>query len=65
MVGFEYFVFVNLTWFVFQVKRVLKPGGKFVCLTLAESHVLGLVSSFTQFSFNCRLYMRNMFVWQI
>lgn len=24
-----------------EVKRVLKPGGKFVCLTLAESHVLG------------------------
>ena len=24
-----------------EVKRVLKPGGKFLCLTLAESHVLG------------------------
>ncbi|XP_061372996.1 uncharacterized protein LOC133315400 isoform X1 [Gastrolobium bilobum] len=28
-----------------EVKRVLKPGGKFVCLTLAESHVLGLLFS--------------------
>ncbi|KAG5015370.1 hypothetical protein JHK85_021506 [Glycine max] len=27
------------------VKRVLKPGGKFVCLTLAESHVLNLLFS--------------------
>lgn len=26
-----------------QVKRVLKSGGKFICLTLAESHVLGMV----------------------
>ncbi|GFY81620.1 S-adenosyl-L-methionine-dependent methyltransferases superfamily protein [Actinidia rufa] len=25
-----------------EVKRVLKSGGKFICLTLAESHVLGL-----------------------
>ncbi|OIW19191.1 hypothetical protein TanjilG_04934 [Lupinus angustifolius] len=28
-----------------EVKRVLKPGGKFVCLTLGESHVLGLLFS--------------------
>ncbi|KAL3003456.1 hypothetical protein AAZX31_08G108500 [Glycine max] len=28
-----------------EVKRVLKPGGKFVCLTLAESHVLNLLFS--------------------
>ncbi|XP_020975767.1 methyltransferase-like protein 13 [Arachis ipaensis] len=28
-----------------EVKRVLKPGGKFLCLTLAESHVLGLLFS--------------------
>ncbi|KAK6122905.1 hypothetical protein DH2020_043371 [Rehmannia glutinosa] len=26
-----------------QVKRLLKAGGKFICLTLAESHVLGLI----------------------
>ncbi|RZC12596.1 Methyltransferase-like protein 13 isoform C [Glycine soja] len=28
-----------------EVKIVLKPGGKFVCLTLAESHVLNLLFS--------------------
>ncbi|KAK7247088.1 hypothetical protein RIF29_41965 [Crotalaria pallida] len=28
-----------------EVKRVLKPGGKFVCLTLGECHVLGLLFS--------------------
>ncbi|KAK7318954.1 hypothetical protein RJT34_03663 [Clitoria ternatea] len=28
-----------------EIKRVLKPGGKFVCLTLAESHVLDLLFS--------------------
>ncbi|KAK7359281.1 hypothetical protein VNO77_01234 [Canavalia gladiata] len=28
-----------------EVKRVLKSGGKFVCLTLAESHVLDLLFS--------------------
>ncbi|TKY59979.1 Methyltransferase protein 13 [Spatholobus suberectus] len=28
-----------------EVKRVLKPGGKFVCLTLAESHVLNILFS--------------------
>ncbi|KAK9664552.1 hypothetical protein RND81_14G050800 [Saponaria officinalis] len=32
-----------------EVKRVLKPGGKFICLTLAESHVLGLL--FPKFRF--------------
>lgn len=26
-----------------EAKRVLKPGGKFICLTLAESHVLAFV----------------------
>lgn len=25
------------------MRRVLKSGGKFICLTLAESHVLGTV----------------------
>ncbi|KAJ1426071.1 S-adenosyl-L-methionine-dependent methyltransferase [Sesbania bispinosa] len=30
---------------VSRVKRVLKPGGKFVCLTLAESLVLDLLFS--------------------
>lgn len=28
--------------FCIQVKRVLKDGGKFICLTLAEAHVLGI-----------------------
>lgn len=28
--------------FCHQVKRVLKSSGKFICLTLAESHVLGI-----------------------
>lgn len=32
-----------------EVKRVLKTGGNFVCLTLAESHVLGLL--FPKFRF--------------
>ncbi|KAJ4790958.1 Methyltransferase-like protein 13 [Rhynchospora pubera] len=32
-----------------EVKRVLKNGGKFICLTLAESHVLGLL--FPEFRF--------------
>lgn len=31
----------SVTHLVTQAKRVLKPGGKFICLTLAESHVLG------------------------
>lgn len=30
-----------LLYLFYQAKRVLKPGGKFICLTLAESHVLG------------------------
>lgn len=35
----------------YQVKRLLKSGGKFVCLTLAEFHVLGIVvlNLFNQF----------------
>ncbi|CAI8618587.1 unnamed protein product [Vicia faba] len=28
-----------------EVKRLLKPGGKFLCLTLAESHVLDILFS--------------------
>ncbi|XP_076943336.1 uncharacterized protein LOC143613546 [Bidens hawaiensis] len=30
------------TQYVSEVKRVLKAGGKFICLTLGESHVLGM-----------------------
>lgn len=29
--------------YVSEVKRVLKEGGKFICLTLGESHVLGML----------------------
>ncbi|XP_038902805.1 eEF1A lysine and N-terminal methyltransferase [Benincasa hispida] len=36
-----------------EVKRVLKPGGKFICLTLAESHVLGLL--FPKFRFGWKM----------
>ncbi|XP_045821203.1 eEF1A lysine and N-terminal methyltransferase [Trifolium pratense] len=31
--------------YLLEVKRVLKPGGKFVCLTLAESYVLDILFS--------------------
>ncbi|XP_057783661.1 uncharacterized protein LOC131001316 [Salvia miltiorrhiza] len=36
-----------------EVKRVLKPGGKFICLTLAESHVLDLL--FPKFRFGWKM----------
>ncbi|XP_021894267.1 methyltransferase-like protein 13 [Carica papaya] len=36
-----------------EVKRVLKSGGKFICLTLAESHVLGLL--FSKFRFGWKM----------
>lgn len=36
-----------------EVKRVLKSGGKFICLTLAESHVLGLL--FPKFRFGWKM----------
>ncbi|KAL6652731.1 hypothetical protein ACP70R_011656 [Stipagrostis hirtigluma subsp. patula] len=35
-----------------EAKRVLKSGGKFVCLTLAESHVLALLLSEFRFGWN-------------
>ncbi|XP_059306195.1 uncharacterized protein LOC132057556 isoform X1 [Lycium ferocissimum] len=31
------------TQYLSEVKRLLKVGGRFICLTLAESHVLGLL----------------------
>jgi hypothetical protein len=37
---------------ILQAKRVLKSGGKFVCLTLAESHVLGTFLSSLTFFFS-------------
>ncbi|ONI28765.1 hypothetical protein PRUPE_1G159900 [Prunus persica] len=36
-----------------QVRRVLKSGGKFICLTLAESHVLALL--FSKFRFGWKM----------
>lgn len=36
-----------------EVKRVLKSGGKFICLTLAESHVLGVL--FSKFRFGWKI----------
>ncbi|KAK6914318.1 Methyltransferase type 11 [Dillenia turbinata] len=41
------------TQYLSEVKRVLKSGGKFFCLTLAESHVLGLL--FTKFRFGWKV----------
>lgn len=35
-----------------EVKRVMKSGGKFVCLTLAESHVLALLLSEFRFGWD-------------
>ncbi|KAJ1270570.1 hypothetical protein BS78_06G062200 [Paspalum vaginatum] len=37
---------------LWQAKRVLKSGGKFVCLTLAESHVLALLLSEFRFGWD-------------
>ncbi|KAL8026597.1 hypothetical protein ABFX02_14G038600 [Erythranthe guttata] len=39
-----------------EVKRLLKAGGKFICLTLAESHVLGLLFSKFRFGWKMSLY---------
>ncbi|KAG2565624.1 hypothetical protein PVAP13_7NG121000 [Panicum virgatum] len=40
------------TKYLNEAKRVLKSGGKFVCLTLAESHVLGLLLSEFRFGWD-------------
>ncbi|EOY05203.1 S-adenosyl-L-methionine-dependent methyltransferases superfamily protein, putative [Theobroma cacao] len=39
-----------------EVKRVLKSRGKFICLTLAESHVLGLLFPKFRFGWKLSLY---------
>ncbi|XAR62550.1 Endothelin-converting enzyme 1 [Bertholletia excelsa] len=39
-----------------EVKRVLKSGGKFICLTLAESHVLGLLFPKLRFGWKMTLH---------
>ncbi|KAF2288904.1 hypothetical protein GH714_022663 [Hevea brasiliensis] len=41
------------TQYLSEVQRVLKSGGKFICLTLAESHVLGLL--FSKFRFGWKM----------
>ncbi|XVF37961.1 hypothetical protein REPUB_Repub20aG0056500 [Reevesia pubescens] len=51
----------NMRWRVMdmtqmQVKRVLKSRGKFICLTLAESHVLGLLFPKFRFGWNVNIY---------
>uniref|UniRef100_A0A1J3HSV2 Methyltransferase-like protein 13 n=1 Tax=Noccaea caerulescens TaxID=107243 RepID=A0A1J3HSV2_NOCCA len=40
-----------------EAKRVLKPGGKFICLTLAESHVLALL--FSRFRFGWKMTVHS------
>ncbi|EOA26619.1 hypothetical protein CARUB_v10022681mg [Capsella rubella] len=39
-----------------EAKRVLKPGGKFICLTLAESHVLALLFSKLRFGWKMTVH---------
>ncbi|KAF4349598.1 hypothetical protein F8388_003782 [Cannabis sativa] len=40
-----------------EVKRVLKIGGKFICLTLAEAHVLGLLFSTFRFGWKMSIHV--------
>ncbi|XP_068665189.1 uncharacterized protein [Aristolochia californica] len=39
-----------------EVRRILKSGGKYVCLTLAESHVLGLLFSKFRFGWKTNIH---------
>ncbi|KAG0456449.1 hypothetical protein HPP92_024237 [Vanilla planifolia] len=39
-----------------QVKRVIKSGGKYLCLTLGESHVLGLLFSLFRFGWRTSVH---------
>ncbi|CAN6234754.1 unnamed protein product [Urochloa humidicola] len=43
------------TKYLSEAKRVLKSGGKFVCLTLAESHVLALLLSEFRFGWDMNI----------
>ncbi|KAM7261401.1 hypothetical protein ACFE04_008768 [Oxalis oulophora] len=43
--------------YLLEVKRVLKSGGKFVCLTLAESHVVALL--FSKFRFGWKMSVHD------
>ncbi|XP_026387875.1 methyltransferase-like protein 13 [Papaver somniferum] len=45
------------TQYLAEVKRVLRTGGTFVCLTLAESHVLGLLFSKFRFGWKMNLHV--------
>ncbi|KAL0863717.1 hypothetical protein Bca101_042835 [Brassica carinata] len=45
------------TQYLSEAKRVLKPGGKFICLTLAESHVLALL--FSSFRFGWKMTVHS------
>ncbi len=38
-----------------QVKRVLRPGGQYVCVTLAQKHVIGICFLSFFLSFNERV----------
>lgn len=39
-----------------EVRRVLKSGGKYLCVTLAESHVIGLLFSEFRFGWETNIY---------
>lgn len=39
-----------------EVKRVVKPGGKYLCVTLAESHVLGLLFNLFRFGWKTTIH---------
>ncbi|KAL7124276.1 hypothetical protein ABFS83_14G037800 [Erythranthe nasuta] len=42
--------------YISEVKRLLKAGGRYICLTLAKSHVLGLLFSKFRFGWKTNLY---------
>ncbi|EYU45720.1 hypothetical protein MIMGU_mgv1a018471mg [Erythranthe guttata] len=42
--------------YISEVKRLLKAGGKYICLTLAEPHVLGLLFRKFRFGWKVNLY---------
>ncbi|KAL8026589.1 hypothetical protein ABFX02_14G038200 [Erythranthe guttata] len=44
------------TIYLSEAKRLLKAGGKYICLTLAESHVIGLLFRKFRFGWKVNLY---------
>ncbi|EYU32698.1 hypothetical protein MIMGU_mgv1a001980mg [Erythranthe guttata] len=44
------------TIYLSEAKRLLKAGGKYICLTLAESHVVGLLFRKFRFGWKVNLY---------